>query len=192
MNFKEITGHTLNRVFDMQLKFIHPKESTLFAKKYFKDKPINVAEIGVFMGKNSKSILKELNVKKIYLIDPYEKYSGYSEDGLYDELSRARKIAHKALRDYNKKIIWVERYSDIAADRIKEEIDFVYIDGNHAYKYVKKDINLYWKKLRKEGILAGHDIADKDVSKALIEFVLEKKIKMVYFGDKLDWWIIKK
>jgi predicted O-methyltransferase YrrM len=192
MKVKQLIGHILNRIFDMQLKFIHPKESTAFAKEYFKNKPINVAEIGVFMGRNSKSILNELNVRRIYLIDPYKKYSEYKNDGVYNELLKEKKIAHKNLKKYNNRIIWIESFSEFAVDNIKEKLDFIYIDGNHEYKYAKRDINLYWEKIVEGGVLAGHDIADKNVSRALIEFVNKKGIKMVYFGDKLDWWIIKK
>lgn len=36
-------------------------------------------------------------------------------------------------------------------------LDFVYIDGNHAYDWVKQDIQLWWPKLKKNGLLMGHD-----------------------------------
>lgn len=36
-------------------------------------------------------------------------------------------------------------------------LDMVYIDGDHAYKAAKADIEAYWPKVRKGGILAGHD-----------------------------------
>lgn len=38
-----------------------------------------------------------------------------------------------------------------------ESFDFVYIDANHSYEYVKKDIELWYPKVRKGGILSGHD-----------------------------------
>jgi len=36
-------------------------------------------------------------------------------------------------------------------------LDFVFIDGNHHYKMVKWDIELWLPKLKPGGILAGHD-----------------------------------
>ena len=36
-------------------------------------------------------------------------------------------------------------------------IDFVYIDGNHTYDYVTQDITEWSKKVRKGGIVSGHD-----------------------------------
>lgn len=38
-----------------------------------------------------------------------------------------------------------------------ESFDFVYIDANHSYESVKKDIELWYPKVRKGGILSGHD-----------------------------------
>ena len=48
--------------------------------------------------------------------------------------------------------------SEDAVDDIPEKLDFVYIDGNHAYEYVKKDIGLYYPKLKKGGVIGGHDV----------------------------------
>jgi len=41
-----------------------------------------------------------------------------------------------------------------------DSIDFVYIDGDHSYESVVKDITLYLPKIRKGGIIAGHDYCD--------------------------------
>ena len=36
-------------------------------------------------------------------------------------------------------------------------LDFVFIDGNHAFEYVTEDIAEWSKKVRKGGIISGHD-----------------------------------
>jgi len=36
-------------------------------------------------------------------------------------------------------------------------LDFVYIDGHHGFKYVAEDICEWSKKVRKGGVIAGHD-----------------------------------
>jgi predicted O-methyltransferase YrrM len=38
-----------------------------------------------------------------------------------------------------------------------ESIDFIYIDGNHQYEFVKKDLINYVPKIKEGGIIAGHD-----------------------------------
>ena len=41
---------------------------------------------------------------------------------------------------------------------IDELFDAVFIDGNHSYEYVKKDLENYWHKVRPGGIIALHDV----------------------------------
>jgi predicted O-methyltransferase YrrM len=38
-----------------------------------------------------------------------------------------------------------------------ESIDFIFIDADHTYDFFKKDILLYWPKLKVNGIMCGHD-----------------------------------
>lgn len=91
---------------------------------------------------------------------------------------------------YNNKITWVYDYSDIAASQLPDDLDFVYIDGNHNYEYVKKDINIYYKKILPGGIISGHDYPDiLDVKRAVDEFADTNNL-YVYLSH-LDWWITK-
>lgn len=190
MVFLQKINQILNDFFWVEVIRILPRESTKFAKKYFGTKKINVVEIGILKGENSLSILKKLNVNKIYLIDPYMKYIDYKKDPNYLNLNDAKVISFKKLKKYSKNLIWVRDYSDKAIKQIKERVDFIYIDGNHEYGYVKKDLELYWKILNKGGILSGHDIQYHGVSRAVLEFAEKNKIK-ICFGDRRDWWIIK-
>lgn len=167
------------------------RASTKYAKKIFGRKPVIVAEIGVDEGKNALNILKKLNVKKIYLIDPYTEYKDLLDSVPHknsENLNHAFNEATKRLKNYEDKIVWIREFSEVAINKIPE-CNFIYIDGNHAYNYVKKDIELYFEKVKKEGILAGHDMEDKDVLKALFEFVIKNKLNAwVTFPD----WIIQK
>ena len=38
-----------------------------------------------------------------------------------------------------------------------ESLDFVFLDANHKYEYIKEDIELWYPKLKKGGIFSGHD-----------------------------------
>ena len=42
-----------------------------------------------------------------------------------------------------------------------DSLDFIYIDGDHSYEAVKRDLELYLPKLKKGGLMCGHDY-DKD------------------------------
>jgi predicted O-methyltransferase YrrM len=50
-----------------------------------------------------------------------------------------------------------------------ESLDFVFIDGNHWYDYVKKDIEAWLPKIKKGGIISGHDYEENGVSTAVRE-----------------------
>src|SRR5260221_412005 len=38
-----------------------------------------------------------------------------------------------------------------------ESLDFVYIDANHEFRYIAEDLCEWTKKVKKGGIVAGHD-----------------------------------
>jgi predicted O-methyltransferase YrrM len=192
MGIKIKAGQALNKFlnkFDLEIIRTHPKEAIKFAKRYFQGKEIIAAEIGVFFGKNSREINKNLRVKRLYLIDPYLNNENYKNDGNYKKLKRARENAHRINNFRNN--IWIEELSENAVKKIKEDLDFLYIDGSHEYEYVKKDLQLYWPKIKRGGIVSGHDIQGNGVSKAVLEFANKNKVD-VHFGDRRDWWIEKK
>jgi len=81
-----------------------------------------------------------------------------------------------------------------AISDIPDNVDFVYIDGNHKYEYVKQDMEMYYKKVKKGGVLGGHDIYNEfcpehnGIVRAFVEFMANKKN---YFIQCPDWWIVK-
>jgi predicted O-methyltransferase YrrM len=59
-----------------------------------------------------------------------------------------------------------------------ESLDFVFVDGEHSYDGVSGDINFWLPKVRKGGVLAGHDYNHSaDVRRAVNELLGEDKIK---------------
>lgn len=174
--------------FNLQLIRTYPRSMIRFMDK---KKDMVGIEIGTFQGKNAKSIFKICDIKRIYLIDPYDSYEDY-HDNLTYHLKEAKKKAHNRLKDYEDKIVWVEKKSEDAVNDVKEKVDFIYIDGNHSYEYTKKDIQLYWKTLKFGGVMGGdnfNDTIDYGVADAVIEFVVKNKLKLNLYQD--DWWVVK-
>ena len=158
-------------------------------KNYTKDKELKIAEIGVFRGINSKVILDNLNVGKLYLIDPY-KYTEPDEYSLaHLDLKQAQREMKKRLRNYTDKINLIEGDSLDAVKSLPNDLDYVYLDGNHSYAVVSKEMVAYWEKLKAGGILAGHDAQHWEITKAIIEFT--NKTKLTLHLGKEDWWVIK-
>lgn len=215
MKPKKIIKRGLEIVGLGNLRFLweFPRPSTVFAKKHFKNKAITCAEIGVWSGKNSRSMMKTLNVKKIFLVDPYKNYGDYErstkehqkfdsvhvgqkayEDEAYDVFGQARIDAEFRMQEFSGRCIWIIETSDDAVKEIPE-LDFIYIDGNHEYEYIKRDIENYFKKIKSGGILAGHDVTSqvfRGVIKAFVEFIKDNpEVKEYYVGGD-DWWMVKK
>ena len=59
---------------------------------------------------------------------------------------------------------------EAAKDFVDGSIDIVYIDANHTYEEVKKDIQAWLPKIKKGGIISGHDYGGWDgVTRAVNE-----------------------
>ena len=66
------------------------------------------------------------------------------------------------------KIIKLKQKSLEAAQHIENNsLNFVYLDGSHKYEDVVNDIITWIPKIKKGGILAGHDIMWRDVALAV-------------------------
>lgn len=167
------------------------RHSVEFAKEWFNGKSIIAVEIGVYKGKNALSILQNLNVEKLYLIDPFAVYDDTtSQMGKDAEFPNVELEARELLKDYEDKIVWIKKYSDDAVNDIPEA-DFIYIDGNHEYEFVKRDMKNYYHKVKKDGILAGHDIRSKvGVKKAFEEFI-KTYGHLDSHTSKSDWWVLR-
>jgi len=161
-----------------------------FIRKNFGGKPLTGVEIGVLHGKNAERILKTLSIQKLYLIDPYELYIEVS--GELSDTRNALQECKKKVSKFGEKVKFIIKKSSEAVNEIPDDLDFVYIDGNHAYEFVKKDIELYYPKIKTGGVLGGHDFAlsTKGVFKAVMEFVTDNELKL--HGEDTDWWVVKK
>ena len=168
------------------------RTSTEFIKKYFGNREIVCVEIGTFDGSNALHLLEKVsNIKKIYLIDPWINYEYYCEKiNNKKTLSSAHNKAKKRLKKYGEKVVFIRKFSDDALKDIPEKVDFIYIDGNHDYEFVKNDMENYWNKIKEGGVMAGHDIDHVGVSKAFCEFVVKNKIKNPRISI-MDWILIK-
>lgn len=130
-------------------------------ENYKKDIELTGVEIGVNIGRNAHNILLNFPIKKSYLTDPYELYDDFTltQSDWADKMDAKKTydIAVKRLKGFDKKVVFVKKKSEDATSDIPSSLDFVYIDGVHSYEYVKKDIELYYPKVKKGGIISGDD-----------------------------------
>lgn len=126
------------------------KERDLISK-YAKDKE-SVIEIGVYEGVNTVTIAKAIkNEGKLYGIDPFFKGKvGVS----YSKLIAMVQLARKQVSE---KVVLIEKLSFDAADNVPENVDFIFIDGDHSYEGIKKDWEIYSRKIVPGGYALLHD-----------------------------------
>ncbi len=169
-----------------------PRPMITYIKENINDKPLVGVEIGVLAGENAESILQMLNMETLYLVDPYRPYVEQQPgwNGLVDPRSKLEE-AQKCVAPWGDKVKFIINNSDFAAEVIPNELDFVYIDGSHECRQVARDIVTYYPKVRRLGILGGHDFGPRvlGVVAAVSNFCVVNNIPLNYQND--DWWIVK-
>ena len=126
-----------------------------------------IAEIGVAKGNNARGILRDVRVDKFYLVDK----------NIYPETADLKKYPE---------VIQIKGFSVEVAKTFDIKLDLVFIDGDHNYKSVAPDIDAWLPKVRKGGIIAGHDYDMPDVKRAVKERFKEYDVQLESLG-KAAW-----
>lgn len=112
------------------------------------------AEIGVADGQNSLTLCKNISDLQLLCVDPWEVYKGNPR--AHNNQDRMFELAQERLSSYN-----VHFAKNMSMEAVQNEddnsLDFVYIDGNHSFDYVMQDIIEWSRKVKKGGIISGHD-----------------------------------
>lgn len=110
-----------------------------------------VAELGVDRGEFSEKILEINRPQKLHLIDVWctERY----HEGKRNEVE----TKFKDQIGTGKVEINIGYSTDIVNQFPEEYFDWIYIDTDHSYQVTKKEIELWFSKIKPGGIIAGHD-----------------------------------
>jgi hypothetical protein len=171
--------------------------------EHFRDLGFKVGvEVGVATGKFTR-IMFDLNPGvKIYGIDTWQVYREYPDYRRQRTLDGAYALAMAALAPEleSGQCIFIKKQSmDAVKDFLDESVDFVFIDGNHSYEYTRDDIREWTKKVRKGGIVSGHDyveVHNVGVIQAVQEYIKqhpEYKLKLTKETgrNRPTWYFIK-
>lgn len=161
-------------------------------------------EIGVQVGGYSETILSKSKLSKLYSVDCWKHFGGYEDIANKPQYKQYYYLLRTILRlwKFGKRSKIVRNFSEDAVKRVRNNyLDFVYIDAQHSYSGAKKDIEMWYPKVKSGGVFAGHDyVAGRfhegnfDVKGAVDEFVKKSKDKLYITGEKEfpSWYIIKK
>jgi hypothetical protein len=154
------------------------------------------AEIGVHLGDFAAEILERVKPYKFHLIDPwrYEDselyseawYGGKAKGGQQELDARHEAVLHrfKALIDIGKVEVHRGTSEEVAKNFPDAYFDWVYIDGNHLYEYIKKDLEIYSEKIKAGGYLTGDDYTEGGwwgggVKRAVDEFIKAQNVQLI-------------
>ena len=154
-------------------------------------------ELGVFAGEFAESLIRR-NPKSLTLIDSWSSPDGMlfsgdvdgnngvslPQDYLYGlVVSRFAKYTHiTVLRGWTYDLI--PRLDD-------GSLDYVYIDADHSYEGMKRDLKLIQSKLKPEGLLMGHDY-EMNFQKATIPWKFGVQQAVDEFCNETDYTLVAK
>jgi hypothetical protein len=127
-----------------------------------------IVELGVFKGRNFAKMVSHARPVHAVGIDLWERtevnrwWSQEVFDLYYHQLLDAKPAME---RRTGTKIDYVKGDCHAVVSQFRDGyFDFVYIDSDHRYEYVKRDIDDWWEKLRPGGVMAGHDYVERTSS----------------------------
>ncbi len=167
-----------------------------------KDKRIDGIEVGVWQGKCASELLARLPHLRLTLVDRWcvppagdsyvgsgAKISTYGQEK-HDE---AYRLTINRVQPYFNRVRVLKMDSDSAAKLIIAEgalYDFVFIDGDHSYLGVKKDIEMWRGLVKPGGLLCGHDYSADPAKKGEVKRAVDEVFPSgVKTGANSTWFV---
>jgi hypothetical protein len=151
------------------------------------------AEIGVEQGLYSQ-VLCECNPDlELLCVDAWQAYPGYREHVSQAKLDQFYAQTQRRLAPYRVKFARVESV-DAATDVEDGSLDFIYLDANHTLPFVIADLEAWTPKVRKGGIISGHDYGRSSVGhvrEAVIAWTQAYRIEpwILLTADRSPSWL---
>lgn len=157
------------------------------------------AEVGTWKGDFAAQLLRRTRPRRLYLIDPWE----YREDPAYakamfgdrtpggqqrmDSIHDA--VCSRFARQIAAGTVLVRRQRSTDGASGLEELDWVYIDGDHTYAAVRADLDAFYPLVRAGGAVAGDDYGmvgwwEDGVRRAVDEFAAAEGCELKVMGNQ--------
>lgn len=146
-------------------------------------------EIGVDHADFSKIMVDNNTQLTLYGVDPYLKYDEYHEYDSQEQMDDIYRQAKEKMGNYildGNYILIRKKSMDAVKDFKDESLDFVYIDGNHEDEFPYMDIVEWAKKIKKGGMIAGHDY----VRIRTIDFTIKDALKKYTEENNINPWFV--
>lgn len=147
-----------------------------------------IAEIGVCAGHTAAEILDRNELSVYYMIDPWvwqdTSGTGYTGEIAYQQVVKA----------FMEPCVKIMRMTSLEASCLTPDnsLDLAFIDAVHDYKNIRQDLSLWWPKVRKGGVLSGHDYNHPDPGYGVKKAVDEKFASdQIHLENDSVFWVKK-
>jgi hypothetical protein len=156
------------------------------------------AEVGIFRGSYSTYCLTHWKGRLLHSIDPWRYFPGGEYTDITNSEDEAQQQLYEGVRRrlarFGDRSRIVRDASPQAAANFRDgQLDYVFIDAQHHYEAVRADLRGWFGKVRRGGILAGHDYLDGvlpegifGVKRAVDEFAAETGLA-VHVSREKQW-----
>lgn len=136
-------------------------------------------EVGSWKGRSTVAICEALEGREVTLwsVDTFE-----GDPDIWQEMPHVERDA--VIEEFRNNTVGFTFLHSIVADSAEasrqfdvSSLDWVFIDGYHAYDQVVRDISAWQPKLKPDGLLSGHDYDHLPLRQAVQRF----------FGDVCSW-----
>ena len=122
-------------------------------------------EVGVYRGEFSEHLLHTWDCARLTSVDPWLEFPSTDYVDVcnlpQDKHEENYVVTANRLRRFGDRSRVLRGTSETAAATFADSsLDFVYLDAQHHYEAVRDDLGLWHRKVRKGGVIGGHDYLD--------------------------------
>ena len=120
------------------------------------------AEVGVWEGRFSETILEVCTPVRLHLIDPWEydprfNNTGFGRKKNAERMPQMFEVVSEKFAGDDRVVLHRAMSQDALLELSDGELDWIYIDGNHNEPFIGMDLALAQKKVKPGGVIAGDD-----------------------------------
>ena len=146
------------------------------------------AEIGVEQGLFSELILSFVKPKKLYLIDSWIDVMTGKFQNQRETLRQEKNYNEVRKKFQNHLAVEIVRESSENASKLfkNNSLDWIYIDADHSYEGVSKDLGTWGEKIKIGGFMCGHDWTTKPTKKGRVIFGVNRAVEEYILKNKFE------
>jgi hypothetical protein len=176
--------------------FTYPNFYSMIVRNAINKPNYKFVEIGAWKGRSAAYMGAEIEFHSRFYRDKYkisldtiDTFEGSEEhqELLKDEEESLYDICKKQIEPVCDYVNIIKGDSVETSSRYEDEsLDFVFIDGDHSYEGVTRDIKAYWPKVKVGGVISGHDYEGGwvDCKKAVDDFFGDSNLGLLQNNEQ--------